>query len=174
MKGRELADKFNKERLLSSTVEFIDPIKHNINKTFLATKKRIEIKKGNVKKSVEVNRVILVSVKFNKSIDYKEALKFPLSPTPLSISNADGSMRKTNKSVLTSIILNFTNTNKPPVESNSNSVYIVDMISAIRTLREIPETFKDLANKLVRILPVGYAEIHIVADSYRNISLKTP
>ena len=136
-------------------------IKRNTSRKFLETKKRIEIKKGNVKKTVEVNRHILgklvvVSAKYNKSINYKKVLKFPLSPIPLSISNADGSMRKMNKSAVAGIILNNATIDISPKDAtNSTSVCIVDMISVIGTLKAIPETFGDLATMLIKILPTG-------------------
>ena len=62
------------------------------------------------KKSVDVNRDIVakllpISVTEGKTIDFEKALKYPLGTIPLSMANADGTTRKTNKRKLGKIIL---------------------------------------------------------------------
>ena len=60
--------------------------------------------------SIEVNRDIFgrllsISSKESKSIDFVKALPYPLSEVPLSLANADDTIRKTNKSKLANIII---------------------------------------------------------------------
>ena len=59
---------------------------------------------------MEVNRDILgkllsISMRKGRVVDFVKALEYPLSTVPLNISNADGTMRKTNKSELAKLIL---------------------------------------------------------------------
>ena len=64
-------------------------------------------------KSIEVNRDILgrllsISSKESKTIDFVKALHYPLCEVPLSLVNADGTTRKTNKTKLANIIISNT------------------------------------------------------------------
>ena len=112
------------------------------------------------------------SFKFGKPIDFKEALKYPLSAVPLSISHADGIRRKGKKSELANIILESKTPDNRQPPSNSSSAYVVDMMATVRTLVHIPNTFENLTWKFLKTIPVGYKRIDIVADAYREISLK--
>ena len=49
-----------------------------------------------------------------KVINFANALKYPLPPVLLSIGNADGTKRKTNKSTLQKIILKHSSNNVVP------------------------------------------------------------
>ena len=114
-----------------------------------------------------------MSVQSGKPIDFEKALQYPLSPVPLSLCNADGTMRKTNKCDLMKLILQSTNNAEAPKIKEQNSVYIIDLMAAIRTVREIPDTFQDLAFKIIKSIPTGYKRVDIVADSYWPNSIKT-
>ena len=75
-----------------------------------------------------------------KSINFEAALKHPLSPVPLSIANADGRKRKTNKAKLKEIIYKYSETDENVVLGTEKDGYVLDMIAQIRTMSEIPET----------------------------------
>ena len=105
VRGVQLADEFQKERLLSTSVPFHEKIKMYVNKTFMLTIIQITLKKGQSKKNVDTNRTTLASlvhyaVKSGKRVDYEEVLKYPLSPVPLSTSHEDGSKRSCKKVTL--------------------------------------------------------------------------
>ena len=46
------------------------------------------------------------------------------------------------------------------------------MLAAIRCIAIVPETYEDLAWSLIKVGPKNYRRVDIVADTYRNSSLK--
>ena len=150
------------------------PISRNKIKCFLQSKVQLSIVKDKATKSLEVNRDILTKllstpVQSRKPIDEK-ALQYPLSPVPLSLCNADGTMRKTNKCDLMKLILQSTNDSTKIKEQNS--VCIIDLMAAVRTVREIPDRFQDFVFKIIKSIPTGDKRVDIVADSYWPNSIK--
>ena len=152
---------------------FHDPIKRYTIKSFGCNTKKTVLSN---KKSIDVNRDILakllsISIKQEKKIDFEKALTHPLSEVPLSLCNADGSMRKTNKSKLAKNILSRI------IEESSDfnkihTAFIVDFMALVRTMSQLPETFEELALKLVQHIPKGYHRIDLVADCYLSNSIK--
>ena len=51
------------------------------------------------------------NIETGKAINFANALKYPMSPVPLSIGNADGTKRKNNMSTLLKIILKHSSNN---------------------------------------------------------------
>ena len=65
-------------------------------------------------------------------------------------------------------------TNEVSAESTlKNTVYIVDLIALIRTLRYIPESFEDLTFRVLKSIPPGYKRVDMVSDSYHSNSIKS-
>ena len=54
------------------------------------------------------------NIETGKAINFANALKYPMSPVPLSIGNADGTERKNNMSTLLKIILKHSSNNVVP------------------------------------------------------------
>ena len=54
-----------------------------------------------------------------------------------------------------------------------NHALALDMIAQIRILTNSPETFEGLARLFVESIRVGYNGVDIVADTYRQSSIKT-
>ena len=107
--GLKLTDDFINKLINSNEVSFHHEISRNKTFTFSETKQKVVIKNKNNVKIVEVNRNFLATLlcynmKTGKAINFANALKYSLSPVPLSIGNADGIKRKTNKSTLQKII----------------------------------------------------------------------
>ena len=145
-------------------------------KTFSATKKTVTIHKN--KQTNAVNRDILetslsFSIKYGKVVDFDKALRYPLSSIPLSMCNGDGTKRKTNKSQLAKIILDNRSTATPSQNPIEKTVYIVDMMALLRTMTEIADTFEKLAWQTIKLIPTGHKRVDIVADSYKEISIKS-
>ena len=52
--------------------------------------------------------------------------------------------------------------------------YVVDLMVLMRTITNIPGTHEELTLQLIRLLPTGYKRVDIVADTYREVSIKDP
>ena len=86
--------------------------------------------------------------------------------------------RKTAKSKLQEVVLkesNSTIVNKPRevvAESRYNATYIVDLMAGLRSMVQIPKNYEELTLKLLSSFPKGFQRVDIVADTYRNVSIK--
>ena len=95
-------------------------------------------------KSIEVNRDILgrllsISSKESNTIDFVKALHYPLCEVPLSLVNADGTTRKTNKTKLANIIISNTFTTDI---SKQQTAYIIDVMAYVKTMVNLPDTYE--------------------------------
>ena len=82
----------------------------------------------------------------NKPINWENALLYPLSLIPLCLSTADVKIRITAKSKLQVLLKEgdstiVDNPREVVTESRHNSTYIVDLMAALRTMVQIPETY---------------------------------
>ena len=59
------------------------------------------------------------------------------------------------------------------IDTTRLSALIVDLITAVKAMTKIPETYKQLAWKFLAALPKGYYRIDLVANTYRDISIKS-
>ena len=78
-------------------------------------------------------------------------MNHPHSTITLSLFNADGSVRQTSKSKLAQIFKSKSNEENTEA-SKGNTVYVVDLMELMQMVMAIPETFADLAFKLISIL----------------------
>ena len=177
--GARKYEEFKKERLVEPQTKcFHAPISRTNIKGFKHNKMKVKLTKSKVCKSLEINRDILgkllaLSSKSGKPIDFEKALEYPLSPIPLSLCNGDGTMRKTNKSDLLQILLETRVDMEPPEIVKQDTAYIVDLMAVIRTIRNVPGTFEELAFNIIKSLPCGYKRVDIVADTYLLNSIKS-
>ena len=103
-------------------------------------------------------------------IDIDKALSFPLAPVPLSLATADGMRRKTAKSKLLQAALASTVTDIEHVDDAT--CYVVDLVAIIRSTVRIPDTFRELAMKLLNEIPRQYNRVYIACDTYSDGSIK--
>jgi len=161
--------------------EFINTrIRCNV-KTFKSLNKST-VKLQHFEATVEVNRNILgsllaFSIENERVIDIAAALSYPLSQIPLSLATGDGNRRTTSKSKLTPLLINGV-TLKDPKSDNSvksvkeNTTFIVDLMAAIRTMTNLPGTYEEFVWNFVSTIPKGFKRVDIVADTYRENSIK--
>ena len=57
-------------------------------------------------------------------------------------------------------------------EKSSVSAFVADLMAGIQELTGISGTYEDLTWKYLSTLPVGYARVDILADTYRDTSIK--
>ena len=178
IRGIDSYNEFVEKRIKSQAIKVHDPIKRQKCALFTDNERKVTLKHKGNETTIEVNRDVLtkllaLSAKHNKVIDFEAALTYPLSPVPLSLSHPDGTRRKTMKSSLMSVINSYYDTNLDlPLPSRQTSMYIVDLMALIRTASPIPETYSHLVRNLIERLPKIYKHIDIVADTYRENSLK--
>ena len=117
-------------------------------------------------------KLLSIYVRKGKTIDFEKALKYPLCDIPLSLENADGTMRKTNKRKLVKIILLRMETEPLPNFLKQKTAFIVDVMALIRTMSNLPYTFEILAWKFLSYIPKCYYRVDFVADCYFKSSIK--
>ena len=141
------------------------------------------IKKNNRECTVEVNRNVLgllvrLSLCSGQPVGFENALRYLLSPIPLSIATPDEERHEATKSKLMDVILKKTrNPPKPPksviaIKKQKPSALVVDLIAVIRTMTELPQKYYEFTWKFLGSLPKGYKLVDLVADTYREISTK--
>ena len=178
--GEEQYNDFVQNRLLSDEIKFHDTLTRNKLVLFKDCGKNVVVKKDGKLKSIEVNRNIIgnllaLSAKTGQLIDFNKALEFPLCPVDLNLSNPDGS-RSTQKSKLPEIIIRESTLmdNAEFPQKSEVIAYVVDLMALVRTITNIPGTYEELTFQLIRLLPTGYKRVDIVADTYREVSIKDP
>ena len=132
--------------------------------------------------TVEVNRNILgsllaFSIANKRVIDLAAALTYPLSPIPLSLATGDGYWTETSKSklmyVLTEgVILKDSKADDSVKGIKENTIFVIDLITAIRTMTNLSNTYEEFVSNFVSTLPRGFKRLDIVADTYRKNSIK--
>ena len=172
--GENLYEEFKKKRLYSKSVEFHDKIKRR--KPCLFSDTSVPKKKKDAKSQVvEANRNVLaklltLSENAKEPIDFGNALEYPLYHVPLSLAYPEGSKRTTQKSKLMEVIL------KDEINTTAEkeaSVLILYMIAHYRVVsNNLPGTFKEWIIRFLKSLLKGYDRVDIVADTYRDFSIK--
>ena len=173
------ATEFLEKPILTSEVNFHDPIQRVKVPTFQKTS--VKLKKNGSEKIVYTNRDIIsrlisLSTRFEKSIDFRYALTYPSYPFPLSMAFPDSSKRDPLKSMLLHEILpNIPDKSLTElVVDKTRCAYVIDMIAQIRCcIVSAPQTFQDLATKFLQPLREGYGRYDIVTDTYRESSIKS-
>ena len=94
-----------RETSIEKQDKFFNTISKNIDKSLIV----IDSFSSKNPTTVQVNRNILgkllsYSIKTENKIDFKEALKYPLSPVPLCLCHADGTKRSRKKADIYDII----------------------------------------------------------------------
>ena len=99
-------------RIKSTVTKIHEPIRRQKCSLFKSTGKKVKVNQFQITQTLEVNRQILskllaLTSKYDKPIDFSIALKFPLCPVPLSFAYPDGTRRKTTKSYLMHIVKSY-------------------------------------------------------------------
>ena len=172
--GKLLMDIFMEDRIQSNRTPFHDPITKQTPTLFKQQQVKRK-KRDQAKDVVIVNRDILgkllsISTKLQSPIDFANVLSYPLCPVPLSLAFPDGTKRSTTKSQLIEIILPSV---IPTSGDRTCETFIVDLIAQYRTTSKgKARTFGELITQLISSLPKGYNQVDLVADCYRDYSIK--
>ncbi|GBP88538.1 hypothetical protein EVAR_21746_1 [Eumeta japonica] len=168
---------FNKFSFLENEVLFITvspAIKKNTVQTFANLKKKkkmtVGVKVHEVKLQGDLfGRLLVLSL--DTSIDLEKVLSFPITPMPLSLCHIDGSINKTDKSVLVHELEKLVEDMEQPPSQIDLS--IVDGFFFLNTFKETPRTFGGVSKRILQCLINNTASrIAIVFDRYFTPSIK--
>ena len=180
-KGEEQYHTLIDNRIKTAEVKIHEPITRNKLLLLKNACKKVEVIKNNKHQLVEINgnilgKLLVYLAKSGRAIDFQTALQYPLSSERLAFTNPDGTRRNTKKSQLMEIMLSYVNDlpdySDVRIQKEQIAAYLVDLMALIRALPGVCDTYEELAQKVFDALPVGYQRIDIVADSYRENSLK--
>ena len=172
--GKQAMMEFFRRRLLSPDVSFYDPIKKLKLTNFTSSPhSKIKISGRDIMIKADRNlfaRLLLAAQK--RSMDLREVFQYPLGPLPWSLVSADGSLGKTDKSKLLESLttdIDFVE-DVPPT-----AAIIVDGMAVLQSLKQVPETFEELALAIFHhtISRASLARrVDFVTDRYPEISIK--
>lgn len=114
-----------------------------------------------------ISKLLLIAI--NKNIDLAVVFTYPLTPVPLALSNIDGSMLKTDKSLLLRHLESLVTSEKP----SSIDATIVDGFYFLHLMPNLPNTFGAVARHLlVKLYYLEGNEIHLIFDNIQKQSIK--
>ena len=160
-----------------------DPVASLKVKTFETTSRKVRLKAANEKLiTVKADRELFgrLPIAANaRQINLREVLSYELSPVPYSLFHHNGSLRKTTKSVMTSIVEDgITTPPRLPVELQY-VVYIFDgMVQMIQMHKSSgASTIGELSSKYFSIITaplntINCVAVHLVFDQYWPTSIK--
>ena len=177
--GQSKFEQFTQESISGNLKPFHDPIKKTKITMFKDMTKSTKMANNGKSAVIDANRNILgkllaISAKHEKRIDFEVALSYTLSTTPLSLPNPDGSRRATQKSKFLGVLSSFQDEPGAQTEVVDADVFVIDFIAQVRIItKAVPDTYEELAIKLLQSIPKGYSRVDLVADTYRRASIKT-
>ena len=85
----------------------------------------------------------------------RDVLSYSLGPLPWSIALADGSLVKNNKAKL----LQFSEKDMLPLDITvaTGATWIIDEMALLQSLKNVPVTFKEIANTVLKALMIRRA-----------------
>ena len=101
----------------------------------------------------------------------KKVSRYPLSPTPWSLASPDGLLQKT-KAQLLSVLEKQEFVVTEDISNMQGTVHVIDGMAFFHSLTDIPDTFGELAKKVLHTLPQR-ASVHFVTDTYKPYSIKS-
>ena len=151
---------------------------------FSDTRSKAKRKKDNTSEHIKANRNVLgklltLSANPQQPIDFKKALSYPLYHVPLSLAFPDGTKRSNQKSKLLEIVMKTQKIDKHEKDNHVNThvlALIVDMTAHYRVISQnLPDTFEGWIKKFLQTVHNNdkYNRIDIVANTYRNFSIKS-
>ena len=148
MEGEKAAKAFMEERLISNNTDFFEPIKRHAIKSFKDLAKTVKI---NIKGKEEILRADrslfarMAVIAQTREMNMREVLSHPLGPLPWSLATINGSLAKTPKSKL---VLVLEKDVAPLDEEPDATLWILDAMAILQSIRRVPETFGELAEQV--------------------------
>lgn len=174
--GLQAYEKFIKDRLEPGhEKKFHDPITKNKLKSFTSMSKRKVIKNNSQNAIIKADRNLfaqMILIAQTRDLNMEEVLRHPLGPIPWSLASANGTMRKTSKSVLCNEIIK----NVKPAESlGENKACIIDGMALLQKVHANQMTFAVLSQHVLSLImgeSRGCGRVDMVFDVYQDGSIK--
>ena len=175
---------FVEQRLNSNNVSFWNPIPNLKIKTFASTAKKQRVK-ASAEKVITVsadrdllNRLVIAAKA--RDVNLKDVLCYELSTVPFSTTHIDGTLRKTNKSILLGELQDKGDVQPklPLPPPDVSSAYIIDGMVVIQMVKSGGvATFGELASTHFNTLTLSLGKnrccrVDVVFDRYISISIK--
>ena len=165
------------DRISTNQVKFNEPIKKLGIKTFSSLNK--PVKTANSRSSVIVkqdrqcfSRLLVVGQK--RKVDLQNLLSYELSSVPVSLCHNDGSLRKTQKSVLLHELEKGICSSS--MKKNIQAITVVDLMATIQSIpKSSKKRFGEFSIAILENILAKFKEsnqIHVVPDRYFNQSIK--
>lgn len=176
---------FVEQRLNTNKVKFFDAIPNLKIKTFASLAKKKMVKTADEKVlTVGADRDLfgrLVIAARSRDIDLRDVLSYELTTVPFSLAHPDGSLRKTNKSVLLTELEKRIQVQPslPRETSGKCSAHLFDAMAMIQVTKfGGVVTFGEMASKLYNKFTAplgknGCQRVDVVFDRYVDLSIKT-
>ena len=114
------------------------------------------------------------SCQYKSGIDIDTVLCYPVVPISVPLSTADGAIRKTVKSKLFDVAMSdlviITKEDLP--DHGKLSTHFLDVAAAVRSIVGKPETIRELAARILQMVPSQYKRIFLACVTYEHNSIK--
>lgn len=113
-------------------------------------------------------RLLFLSMEHN--IDLEKILSYPITVVPMSLCHEDGTIHKTQKSVMVENMKGNSTHDKVPRRFDA---VIFDGFFLLHTMKNIPKTFGNISKNIMSILTATHApRVDIIFDQYFSPSIK--
>ena len=170
-----------KKKINSNAVGFWEALPKMKIKTFASLAKKVQVKQSD-EKLVKINaerslfgRLLIASN--TRNIDLRDVLTYELSPVPCALAHTDGTLRKSNKSILLTVLEDSVQVlprlpcdNDEPLTAN-----IIDGMAAVQMIKKAgTSTFEKMASHYFNTVtaPLGKnncSRVDIVLDRYEKV-----
>ena len=164
--GKLCLDTFITERIETNNIDFYAPIKKNCLRTFEKEIKTVRLNVSNQQVAIGADRETfarLLLMQQKRKGNLKEVLTYELGPLPLSISNYDGTLRKTQKSKLFQHLKSSIVT---CVTIPENCPQIFDGMVLLQKLPKILKTFGDISDYILKKFLHGSTRVAFFVTDY--------
>ena len=156
-KGQEQFNEFVQKCLVEKEQSFHKPIKKTSLKTFQNCQKSVSVKTPKQQKvQIVAQRKTfgqLLMLSTDHELDLQKVLAYPPSPIPWALATPDGLPTKTDKSVLMHKVESPAALADATSNTNTLKEVIIDGNALLHSLKNIPETFGQLTEKIFHLLP---------------------
>lgn len=169
--GNEQREQFIRE---CSTDEerFEKVIKRNKIQNFATVAPKQKISIAGKRIAIQMQRDLfgqLFSLSLEQTLNIDKVLAYPLTPVPLALCHIDGTICKTDKSVLLKVLQKEIDSNPP----ERCDVIIYDGFFNIHSIKDVPSSFGNVSKKLMQVFTNNNADTVIIAfDRYVFPSIK--